>query len=102
MPLTLFLLLLVFGTIVAAGLPVMLGAAAVVTALGALYLVAQRMETSIFAMNTASMIGLGLGHRLLAVDGEPLPRGAGTGTNAACRDRPARSRRPASRSSSRA
>jgi len=40
---------------------VMLGAAAVVTALGGLYLVAQRMETSIFAMNTASMIGLGLG-----------------------------------------
>ena len=61
LPLTIFLLLFVFGTIVAAGLPVMLGAAAVVTALGALYLVAQRMETSIFAMNTASMIGLGLG-----------------------------------------
>jgi len=61
LPLTIFLLLLVFGTIVAAGLPVMLGAAAVVTSLGILYLVAQRMETSIFAMNTASMIGLGLG-----------------------------------------
>lgn len=61
MPLTIFLLLLVFGTIVAAGLPAILGAAAVVTALGALYLIAQHMETSIFAMNTASMIGLGLG-----------------------------------------
>jgi len=61
MPVTIFLLLLVFGTIVAAGLPVILGAGAVVTALGALFLIAQRMETSIFAMNTASMIGLGLG-----------------------------------------
>ncbi len=61
LPLTLFLLLLVFGTVVASGLPVMLGAAAVVTALGLLYLVALRMETSVFAMNTASMIGLGLG-----------------------------------------
>jgi RND superfamily putative drug exporter len=61
LPLTIFLLLVVFGTIVAAGLPVVLGAAAVVAALGALYLIAQRMETSIFAMNTASMIGLGLG-----------------------------------------
>ncbi|MGE3272155.1 MAG: MMPL family transporter, partial [Chloroflexota bacterium] len=61
LPLTLLLLLLVFGTIVASGLPVMLGAAAVVTALGILFLVAQKMETSIFAMNTASMIGLGLG-----------------------------------------
>jgi len=60
-PVTVFLLLLVFGTVVAAGLPAMLGAAAVVSALGALYLVAQKMETSIFAMNTASMIGLGLG-----------------------------------------
>ncbi|MFN8634390.1 MAG: MMPL family transporter [Chloroflexota bacterium] len=61
LPLTVFLLLIVFGTIVAAGLPVILGAAAVVTALGALYLVTYKMETSIFAMNTASMIGLGLG-----------------------------------------
>jgi RND superfamily putative drug exporter len=61
LPLTVFLLLFVFGTVVAAGLPVVLGAAAVLTALAALFLVAQRMETSIFAMNTASMIGLGLG-----------------------------------------
>jgi RND superfamily putative drug exporter len=61
MPVTILLLLIVFGTVVAAGLPVMLGAAAVVTALGALYLIAQQMQTSIFAMNTASMIGLGLG-----------------------------------------
>jgi hypothetical protein len=35
---------------------VMTPAPAVVTALGALYLVAQKMETSIFAMNTASML----------------------------------------------
>ncbi|MCC6176540.1 MAG: MMPL family transporter [Chloroflexi bacterium] len=61
LPLTVFLLLVVFGTVLAAGLPVILGAAAVVAALGGLYLVAQHMETSIFAMNTASMIGLGLG-----------------------------------------
>jgi RND superfamily putative drug exporter len=61
LPLTLFLLVTVFGTIVAAGLPVMLGVAAVMTALAGIFLVAQKMETSIFAMNTASMIGLGLG-----------------------------------------
>ncbi|MFN8522459.1 MAG: MMPL family transporter [Chloroflexota bacterium] len=61
LPLTVFLLVLVFGTLVAAGLPIILGLAAVVTALAGIYVVAQRMETSIFAMNTASMIGLGLG-----------------------------------------
>jgi RND superfamily putative drug exporter len=61
LPLTLLLLLLVFGTILAAGLPLILGAAAVVISLAGIYLYAQRVETSIFAMNTASMIGLGLG-----------------------------------------
>src|SRR5439155_656990 len=57
----LILLVLVFGTILAAGLPLILGAAAVVVSLAGIYLLAQRVETSIFAMNTASMIGLGLG-----------------------------------------
>ena len=59
LPLTIFLLLAVFGTIVAAGLPAMLGAAAV-TSLGLLY-PSSADGDSIFAMNTASMIGLGLG-----------------------------------------
>lgn len=61
MPLTLLLLLLVFGTILAAGLPLILGVTAVIIALAGIYLLAQRVETSIFAMNTATMIGLGLG-----------------------------------------
>ena len=59
--LTVPVLLFVFGTIVAAGLPVILAAAAVVAAEAGIFLVAQRMETSIFAKQTASMIGLGLG-----------------------------------------
>ncbi|MCC7104946.1 MAG: MMPL family transporter [Chloroflexi bacterium] len=61
LPLTLLLLLLVFGTILAAGLPLILGLAAVCISLALIYAVALRSETSIFAMNTASMIGLGLG-----------------------------------------
>lgn len=61
LPLTLLLLLLVFGTILAAGLPLILGLAAVCISLAMIYFIALRSETSIFAMNTASMIGLGLG-----------------------------------------
>ena len=55
------LLLLVFGTVLAAGLPLVLGVFAVGIAFAAIYLVAQQLEISIFAKNTASMIGLGLG-----------------------------------------
>ena len=61
LPLSLLLLVLVFGTILAAGLPLILAIFAVGTAFACIYLVAQQVETSIFAKNTASMIGLGLG-----------------------------------------
>ena len=61
LPISLVLLLLVFGTVLAAGLPLVLGVFAVGIAFAAIYLVAQHLEISIFAKNTASMIGLGLG-----------------------------------------
>jgi RND superfamily putative drug exporter len=61
LPLTLLLLLAVFGTILAAGLPLILGVTAIAVSLAGIYLFAQKVETSIFVMNTASMIGLGLG-----------------------------------------
>ena len=79
LPLTIFLLLLVFGTIVAAGLPGHARRGGGGDGAGLLYLVALRMETSIFAMNTASMIGLGLGIDFSLLMVEPLPRGAGEG-----------------------
>lgn len=59
-PIVFILLVLVFGSLVAAGVPLILGAMTVVSSLAMLYVVAQFMDVSIFALNTASMIGLGL------------------------------------------
>lgn len=59
-PLVFVLLVLVFGSLVAAGVPLVLGAATVVVSLASLWVVGQFTDISIFALNTASMIGLGL------------------------------------------
>lgn len=83
LPLALIVLLVVFGSIIAAGLPALLGAASAIIALAGLGIIAQRMETSIFAMNTVSMIGLALGidFSLLMVSRfrEELARGQSSG-----------------------
>lgn len=60
-PIVLLLLLLVFRTIISAAIPLFLGGVAVVMSIGALYAVGSLSDTSIFALNVASMIGLGLG-----------------------------------------
>jgi RND superfamily putative drug exporter len=60
-PVALGLLLLVFRTVVSAAVPLVLGASNVVLGLAVLALVGARFELSIFALNVASMIGLGLG-----------------------------------------
>ncbi|HUG14311.1 MAG TPA: MMPL family transporter [Thermomicrobiales bacterium] len=59
-PIVFVLLVLVFGSLIAAGVPLILGAVTVVASLAMLYVIAQFMDVSIFALNTASMIGLGL------------------------------------------
>lgn len=59
-PLVLVALLLVFGGLVAAGLPVLLGGVSVAIALGLLYFVAQSTDVSIFALNLVSLLGLGV------------------------------------------
>jgi RND superfamily putative drug exporter len=59
-PVVFVVLLLVFGSLVAAGVPLVLGAASVLLSLATLYLLACASDVSIFALNTASMIGLGL------------------------------------------
>ncbi|WP_458687240.1 MMPL family transporter [Nocardia tengchongensis] len=59
-PLTALVLVLVFGGVVAAALPVLIGTLAVVGALGAVGLIARLTEVSVFAMNVVSLLGLGL------------------------------------------
>ncbi len=60
-PLTLGLLVLAFGTLVAAGLPLLLTFAGLAGAGGGLFLLAQGTEVSIWAMNFAMMFAIGLG-----------------------------------------
>ena len=54
-------LLLVFGSLVAAAVPAIIGGTAVVATLGVVVLVSHLTEVSIFAMSLVSMLGLGLG-----------------------------------------
>lgn len=60
-PIVLVLLLLVFRTVVSAAIPLILGACSVVTAIAMLYVIGSNTTISIFALNVASMLGLGLG-----------------------------------------
>ncbi len=61
LPLAALTLLLVFGSVVAAGVPLVVGGAAVVVALAAIYVVASLTPMSIFVLNLATLLGLGLG-----------------------------------------
>jgi len=58
LPVALLALIVVFGTVVSAALPVIAGGLAVSVTLGVMYLVAQLIEMSIFSMNTATLLGL--------------------------------------------
>jgi RND superfamily putative drug exporter len=60
-PVTLAIMLIAFGSLVAAGLPLMLTMVGLVAAAGSLYLGAQIMPISIWAMNFALMFALALG-----------------------------------------
>ena len=61
LPLAALALLLVFGSVVAAGVPLVVGGAAVVIALSAIFFVAGVTAMSIFVLNLATLLGLGLG-----------------------------------------
>src|SRR5262249_37685359 len=58
MPVTLLLLFLAFGSLVAAVLPVGIGLLSISMALGAAALLAERMHLSILVQNLATMLGL--------------------------------------------
>ena len=60
LPIALFVLLVVFGTLVAASMPILLAMVAVPVALGVLYAIALHYSMTIFVLNIASIIGLGI------------------------------------------
>ena len=61
MPLAALALIFVFGSLVAAGVPLVVGGAAVIVALAGIFVVASLMPMSIFVLNLATLLGLGLG-----------------------------------------
>ncbi len=83
LPLAAIVLLLVFGSAVAAGLPLAVGGATVLVALAAIFGIAQATRMSIFVLNLTTLLGLGLGvdYSLLLVSRfrEELGRGAKLG-----------------------
>jgi len=82
LPLTLLLLLLVFGTFVAALLPLGVGVLAVMGGLGGVYLLSRVTNVSQYALNIVTLIGLGVAidYSLFIVNRfrEELERGATT------------------------
>jgi len=58
LPVALIALIFVFGSLVSAALPVVTGGMAVTVTLGGMYLIARLTSMSIFAMNSATLLGL--------------------------------------------
>jgi RND superfamily putative drug exporter len=61
LPLAALALLIVFGSLVAAGVPLVVGGASVLVALAAIFIIASLTPMSIFVLNLATLLGLGLG-----------------------------------------
>ncbi|MSQ21970.1 MAG: MMPL family transporter [Dehalococcoidia bacterium] len=60
LPLVLAALLVIFGTLVATALPIAMAALTIVITMALVYLLAQVMEVSIFVLNIASFLGIGI------------------------------------------
>ena len=79
-PLTIIVLLLVFGAPIAAGLPLVLALGTITITLAILYVLSRFMPVSVFAQNAVTMVGLGIGvdYALFLVSRcrEELSRGA--------------------------
>ena len=60
-PLTTILLLIVFGSLVAAGMPLLVGLASIFGSFFILYLLTYQTDVSVFALNLVTGLGLGLG-----------------------------------------
>ena len=59
-PITLVLLVLVFGSIVAAGLPLLVGVVAIAGSFLALYVISSITDVSVYSLNLTTALGLGL------------------------------------------
>ena len=60
LPIVALVLILVFASIVAAGMPLLVAGLAIPSSLALIYVVAQQVEMSIFVLNIATMLGLAL------------------------------------------
>ena len=60
-PFAVVILIFAFGTLVAAGVPVLIGGASVLTALAVLYFITGFYDMSVFTLTLSTMLGLGLG-----------------------------------------
>ncbi len=60
-PFAVVILIVAFGTLVAAGVPVLIGGASVLTALAVLYFITGFYDMSVFTLTLSTMLGLGLG-----------------------------------------
>jgi RND superfamily putative drug exporter len=60
LPIAAVILILVFASIVAAGMPLLVAGLAIPSSLALIYLVAQQVEMSVFVLNIATMLGLAL------------------------------------------
>jgi uncharacterized membrane protein YdfJ with MMPL/SSD domain len=60
-PLTILIQVVVFGSLIAAGLPLIVGVLAIVAAMAGVFVLSQDVFQSVFAINIITMLGLGLG-----------------------------------------
>lgn len=79
LPIALVVMVLVFGGLVAAGLPLVMGLVSILIVLGLAYVLGQAMDLSTFIENIATMLGLGLGidYSLFMLTRYRSERGAG-------------------------
>jgi RND superfamily putative drug exporter len=87
-PVTMILLVLVFGSLVAAGLPLLVGGLGILGSFVFLWISSQFTDTSVFAVNMITGLGLGLGidYSLLMVNRFREQRAAGNGVEEAVRN----------------
>ncbi len=76
MPIVLLLALLIFGSLVAASMPVLVGLLAMIGALAVVRVITLFADVSVFAVNVVSLIGIGLAIDYALFIISPVPRGA--------------------------